>query len=235
MLDQARHGSDRARAGQSADAGIGEGAGDGVGQGAGRGSGATVGEGVRDAAGEGADGVVGGVPSDASSLVEAWRSAERAEAESTAALDAAASLRALELRVWVALDAFLRGIARMHGNGQVVPAPKQLLGLLPPPPAIGWPADFVLNKIVVELRALAARRRNLAFTLADTDDPDPEPYIPVYSEYPARRRAQMLSYVVWLVTAEEGSDLQNVLETSSTQQRLRMAERRLKELSERLP
>ena len=33
-----------------------------------------------------------------------------------------------------------------------VPVPSQLLGLLPPPPAAGWPSDFQLQRIAARLK-----------------------------------------------------------------------------------
>ena len=84
---------------------------------------------------------------------------------------------------------------------------------------------FVLDKVAKQLAADSAEQE------AD----DPEPYVELHPEYPARRRAQRLSYSVWLVIREEGLELQPLLETASTSDRLRMALIRLRELAERLP
>ena len=136
------------------------------------------------------------------------------------------SISTLEIQLWLELDGFLRGVAALRGDGSAVPAPKQLLGLLPPAPTPGgWPVSFVLDKVAKQLAADSAEQE------AD----DPEPYVELHPEYPARRRAQRLSYSVWLVIREEGLELQPLLETASTSDRLRMALIRLRELAERLP
>lgn len=61
------------------------------------------------------------------------------------------------------------------------------------------------------------------------------PDVPLHPGYPPRRRAERLSYSVWLVIRDETVDLQTLLETMSTAERLRMALRRIRGLSEQLP
>ena len=69
-------------------------------------------------------------------------------------------------------------------------------------------------------------------------DDDREPYVPVGDPeyYPARRRIQRLSFVVWsMIKDRDGSgDLQIVLEAASTSDRLRMALLRLRTLREQV-
>ena len=47
-------------------------------------------------------------------------------------------------------DAFLRLLASRKGGG--MPAPAQILSLLPPPPAAGWPDEFLLESSAARLR-----------------------------------------------------------------------------------
>ena len=48
--------------------------------------------------------------------------------------------------------------------------------------------------------------------------------------YPLRRRAQRLSYAIWTLLSQDPVELQRVLETPSTSERLRMALLRLRAL-----
>ena len=150
---------------------------------------------------------------------EACDDAVHAEAEEdaeAAAVECDRVLADLELQVWLELDAFLRRFAWNRGTiigGAAAPAPVQLLGLLPPPPVGGWPDDFILGSVVVDLRKAAAKRRartNLGPVY------DPAPYVPTHARYPPRRRAQRLSYSIWIVLKEPGLDLQPPLDTAST-------------------
>ena len=62
---------------------------------------------------------------------------------------------------------------------------------------------------VVALREQAAAKR--AMDIFDVTD-DPEPYIPYSELWPARRRAQRLSFAVWPAICEQNGDLQRVLD-----------------------
>ena len=84
---------------------------------------------------------------------------------------------------------------------------------------------------VVALREQAAAKR--AMDIFDVTD-DPEPYIPYSELWPARRRAQRLSFAVWPAIREQNGDLQRVLEAASTSDRLRMAVLRLRALREQI-
>ena len=79
--------------------------------------------------------------------------AKEAEAEAAAEVEAEEGLWGLEVQLWLELDAFLRAIAAR--NGGVMPVPAQLLSLLPPPPAAGWPGVFRLHQ---EARGAPSRR-----------------------------------------------------------------------------
>ena len=88
------------------------------------------------------------------------------------------------------------------------------------------PAEEILSA-----RAQAAKKR--ARQLVDAEDP--EPYVPCSQElYPARRRAQRLSFCAWRLIHSEVDDLQRALETPSTSDRLRLVVLKLRELREQL-
>ena len=52
--------------------------------------------------------------------------------------------------------------------------------------------------------------------------------------YPARRRAQRLSYAIWAVIGSDGSELQPLVEAQSTCDRLRLALRRMRDVAAQL-
>ena len=122
----------------------------------------------------------------------------------------------------------------LSGTPDAMPAPTQLLGLLPPPPVNGWPESFALQRVADELRRTQAEQTAYVYAgVAAGGADDPEPYVRVDARYPLRRRTQRLSYSVWQVIATywEGLELQPVLEAESTADRLRMALLRLRELT----
>ena len=108
------------------------------------------------------------------------------------------------------------------------------------PPEAGWPEEFALGKVAGLVRDKQAAQRSMdMFNPSD----DPEPYIPCRCEgatdedgaddssrYPARRRAQRLSFSVWCIVRAENADLQRPLEAASTSERLRMAVLRIREM-----
>ena len=122
-----------------------------------------------------------------------------------------------------------------------MPAPIQLLGLLPPTPETGWPSTFALQRVLDELNQAETARRLWTEELVDVLGPAPTPpadsetseYVRVDARYPARRRAQRLSYSVWQVIASyvEGLELTPVLEVPSVADRLRLALIRLRDLT----
>jgi hypothetical protein len=145
----------------------------------------------------------------------------------------ALSLEVLEYQVWVELDLLLRTLSRLRGPANKAPVPSQILGLLPPPPNNdGWPKEFDLANIATQLKerfdamsaeeggATAARLMN---------------YVPIdHSIFPARRRAQRLSFAIWGVVGGEGVQLQPLLDTSSTKDRLRLALLRIRDVQQKL-
>ena len=159
-----------------------------------------------------------------------------------AAAETAAALERLEQQVWVETDELLRILQRgaaAAGVGRDVPVPSQLLGLLPPPPDGGWPEGFKL--------AAADERLRARYAAAAAEEGPPgamraTAYVPADAAYPARRRAERLSYAIWTivgnqkvgVNAQGGSPLQAVLEVDETADRLRMVLRRLREVKGQL-
>ena len=167
---------------------------------------------------------------DASSRLSGFEDEAEAEAEDLT------TLLALETQLWLELDMFLQRIAAMQGSSSNIPIPKQLLCLLPPQPAapaVGWPDEFVLSRIVAKIEA--AERDRPSLESAAEELYDPEPYVPLHPEYPPRRRVEKLSYSVWLIIREPDLDLQPVLETTSTADRLRMALVHIRDLVQYLP
>ena len=155
------------------------------------------------------------------------------EVDASAGLDEQAELAALEVQLWLELDAFLRALAARSGGG--MPAPAQVLSLLPPPPAAGWPDEFLLEDVVAKLREQAASQRAMAMFNPSVAD-EIEPFVPCSRElYPPRRRAQRLSFAVWVLIAGGDNELlQRALEAPSTADRMRMAMLRLRELRAQL-
>ena len=110
-----------------------------------------------------------------------------------------------------------------------------LLPAQPAAPAIGWPEEFVLSRIVDQIRA-AERERRPSTSAPPPDAPvDPEPYVPLHPGYPPRRRVEKLSYSVWLIIRDPDLELQPVLETTSTADRLRRALVQIRDLVQYLP
>ena len=138
----------------------------------------------------------------------------------------------------------LRGIAHLAGDPDAMPAPVQLLGLIPPPPMGGWPDDFALQRVATQLQAAEASKAETLVIGGSASDvlgydvaaDEAEPFTQADASYPARRRAQRLSFSIWPVIANywKGLELQPVLEVESTSDRLRMGLVRLRALAEQL-
>ena len=68
-------------------------------------------------------------------------------------------------------------------------------------------------------------------------------YVPLAKAYPARRRAERLSWAIWAVIGDQkvgvnafgGSPYQPLLEAESTADRLRVARLKMREYKENLP
>mmetsp|Transcript_5982 Transcript_5982/g.19956 ORF Transcript_5982/g.19956 Transcript_5982/m.19956 type:complete len:143 (-) Transcript_5982:94-522(-) len=132
-------------------------------------------------------------------------------------------LEGLEERVWTELDGLLRDIEGQRGP---VPVPSQLLGLMPPAPEAGWPDSFRLG--------VSAARLSLEYRLRAKGEEELS-YVPVDAAYPARRRAERLSWAIWAIIGNQtvgvnaygGSPYQEVIEADGTAERLRLALARL--------
>ena len=60
-------------------------------------------------------------------------------------------------------------------------------------------------------------------------------YVPAdHANYSARRRAQRLSFALWAVIGGQGVELQPLLDTGSTSDRLRMALLRMRDVVEQI-
>ena len=172
-----------------------------------------------------------------------WRAVEDAEAEPNAVEEEEFGvLAALEVQVWLEIDDMLQTLATVSKqySQPSLPVPSQMLGLLPPPPAAGWPPTF-------ELASAAARLATRYETDQGgppraVDGAQPLSYVPVDPAYPLRKRAERLSWVVWAVIGDQkvgvnafnGSPYQVLLEADSTAERLRLVRGKLRELKEAL-
>lgn len=180
-----------------------------------------------------ADAAARGPPLLLEALVATSASLEVYDDEEEAIAEDAAALLSLEIQLWLELDHFLRRVAAMQGSDGRLPVPRQLLCLLPPPPETGWPEGFVLSAVVSEIKRAQLEERSL--TNQRPPPYDAEPYVPLHPSYPPRRRAERLSWSIWLVIREEGLELQPLMDAPSISDRLRMALLRLRDLVERLP
>ena len=170
------------------------------------------------------------LPADAARSGVQWRlvravlaQGDELAAAEPAEADDAEALALVETELWVELDAFLRALATQRGGS--LPAPAQILALLPPSPRVSWPADFVLSRVA---EALREKTETFGVDLA-------EPFVPCDSKlYTARRRQQRLSFCVWVVISQDAGQLLRALEAFSTRERLQLASRRLRVLRQEL-
>jgi hypothetical protein len=103
-------------------------------------------------------------------------------------------------------------------------------------PKAGWPKAFAegglgdMGAQLLERYEAAAGEEGLSTALGRLMN-----YVPCdHSVYPARRRAQRLSYAVWGIIGGQGVDFQPVLEASSAADRLRLALRRMRDVAAEL-
>jgi hypothetical protein len=168
--------------------------------------------------------------------------------------------------VWLELDDLLTAIAKAQPRPPAAPppapapVPPQMLGLLPPAPKAGWPAGFGFAATASKLRATykadqrvrasanRAGRKLKNATAAEAERREresvrPLAYVPLAGAYPARRRAERLSWAIWAVIGDQkvgvnafgGSPYQPILEAESTADRLRAARLKMREYKETLP
>ena len=151
-----------------------------------------------------------------------------------------AALEGLEIQTWVELDAMLRSMRKVAQ--QDVPIPSQILGLLPPAPDAGWPEGFELELVAARL-TLDYKLKNEAYVELGRDGDVRElSYVPVDPAYPARKRAERLSWVIWAIVGNQkvgvnafgGSPYQAVIEAEGTAARLRLVLLRLREICSEL-
>ncbi|KAL1529908.1 hypothetical protein AB1Y20_000836 [Prymnesium parvum] len=160
--------------------------------------------------------------------------------EHGAGADDEAALAALEVEVWLAIDALLQSL-RVAAQAELpVPIPSQILGLLPPPPEGGWPASFRLASVAAKLS------EEYATGASDGDGEGGSArrlsYVPADPRYPMRKRAERLSWVVWALIGDQkvgvnsfaGSPYQVLLEADGTAERFQLALAKMNELKEAL-
>lgn len=135
----------------------------------------------------------------------------------------------MEYQLWIALDEMLRLIqAAMNGS---VPIPSQLLGLLPTNPLREWPSSFQLESYASQLEAKNAS--------IGTHTKSPFVRVCLCESYPALRRANRLSYAIWIlldnilaaVGAKDTLSQQDLLELKSVNDRLELAFRHLESIN----
>ena len=168
----------------------------------------------------------------------------------------------LEHDVWVGIDTLVKLLHALNPNpneARVTPVPTQLLGLLPrgncQPTAsskksiIPWPEDFQLNQYADRLEDYAAAAQGTSATVGTYSKSPFVRYDYADSDitiYPALRRAQRLSFVVWIlldnislfesdnVGNQKQLSRQEILELPTITQRLQMAKDGLDSINDTL-
>lgn len=171
-------------------------------------------------------------------LDEAMDSATDSAAGATLVVEGLETLEMLEVQTWLELDVLLQTMRKT--TQRAVPIPSQILGLLPPAPESGWPEDFELQVVAARL-ALDYNLQNEAYIGPDGDVRKMS-YVPVDAAYPARKRAERLSWVIWAIIGNQkigvnaygGSPYQKVIEAEGTSERLRLVLMRLREIQREL-
>lgn len=133
----------------------------------------------------------------------------------------------MESCVWIELDRMISLLQRAQPDAEV-PVPSQVLGLLPTD--VDWPREFRLSVLADKLEAEE--------TYVGTHSKSPFVRLSrKYAEYPLLRRAERLSYVIWVflpvapAVDQQVPMTQQVLETLSVVDRLKMADAQLKILN----
>jgi len=148
----------------------------------------------------------------------------------------------LEYAVWVQLDELIHLLQRLIGNTDAIPqevtkipVPTQILGLLPRHPPRPWPSQFALEDYATRMerdedgttakKMVGTSSRSLFVRADDMDG------------YPPLRRAQRLSYVIWILLDStvlnvglQAQDRQSILEMDSVVARLKAAQAKLEQI-----
>ncbi|KAL3934833.1 MAG: hypothetical protein SGBAC_009528 [Bacillariaceae sp.] len=139
------------------------------------------------------------------------------------------AIEEMEQRMWIALDEMIRLMQEaVSGN---VPIPSQLLGLLPTQVEVDWPEGFQLDSYASQLEAKNAEIGTYTKT--------PFVRVSLCESYPSIRRANRLSYVVWILLSTLLSNVgatgyptpQELLELDSTRERLELASTHLESIN----
>jgi len=134
----------------------------------------------------------------------------------------------VEQKVWIRLDEMIRLLQKLvdPNNDQGVQVPTQILGLLPLEPNEPWPEEFTLEKYATKLE--------IEKILVGTFSKSPFVRVDNMQGYSPLRRAQRLSYVIWILTDtvmalidDDSLTRQDILEMESTEERLEAALQKL--------
>lgn len=134
----------------------------------------------------------------------------------------------MERKVWIRLDKMIRLLQKLvdPNKEQGVQVPTQILGLLPLEPNEPWPEEFTLEKYATKLE--------IEKILVGTYSKSPFVRVDNMQGYSPLRRAQRLSYVIWILTDtvmalvdDDSMTRQDILEMESTEERLEAASQKL--------
>lgn len=134
----------------------------------------------------------------------------------------------VERKVWIRLDKMIRLLQKLvdPNKEQGVQVPTQILGLLPLEPNEPWPEEFTLEKYATKLE--------IEKILVGTFSKSPFVRVDNMQGYSPLRRAQRLSYVIWILTDtvmalvdDDSMTRQDILEMESTEERLEAALQKL--------
>jgi len=132
----------------------------------------------------------------------------------------------LEYSIWVQVDEVIKLLHNLVGSNEIseIPIPTQLLGLLPKYPPRAWPSDFILDSYATSMEEKKSH--------VGTTSLSPFVRVDDLESYPPLRRAQRLSYAIWVLTDSilNGGVVQNqqdLLEIESIAERLQAAKTKL--------
>ena len=134
----------------------------------------------------------------------------------------------MERKVWIRLDKMISLLQKLvdPNKEQGVQVPTQILGLLPLEPNEPWPEEFTLEKFAIKLE--------IEKILVGTFSKSPFVRVDNMQGYSPLRRAQRLSYVIWILTDtvmalvdDDSMTRQDILEMESTEERLEAASQKL--------